>query len=141
MSDAFIHEIRVGWGDCDPARIAYTAHIPAWALRSIEAWWEEHLGGGWFQMELDRNLGTPFVNLNMNFRAPITPRHRLMCEVFPIRLGEKSICFRVLGRQAGTLCFEGEFTSVFTIADQFQSQPAPDYIRNLVTPLLRADAP
>lgn len=134
---AFEHVVRVGWGDFDPARIAYTARIPAWALESIDAWWEHHLGGdGWFQMETDRNIGTPFVGLAMDFRAPVTPRHRLLCKVWPTRLGSKSITFRVEGYQDGTLCFEGQFTSVFTIADEFKSQPAPPELRAIVEPLL-----
>ncbi len=135
----FEHVIRVGWGNCDPARIAYTARIPAWALESIDAWWEHHLDGdGWFQMETDRNVGTPFVGLQMDFRSPITPRHRLRCRVWPTRLGEKSITFRVEGYQADTFCFDGSFTCVFTIADAFESQPAPPDIRALVQPLIRS---
>lgn len=135
----YTHEIRVTWGDCDPAKIVYTARIPWFALDAINGWWETVLGGdGWFQMELDRNIGTPFVNMTLDFRAPITPRHRLICTVFPTRLGDKSITFRVEGRQDASLCFEGSFTCVFTIADQFKSQSTPADIRALIEPLLRA---
>lgn len=136
--DPFVHEIRVTWGDCDPARIAYTARLPWFALDAINAWWEAHLGGdGWYQLELDRNIGTPFVHLSMDFRRPVTPRHRLMCEVWPSRLGEKSITFSMRGRQDGVLCFEGTFTCVFTIADTFTSQPAPPELRAVIAPHLR----
>ena len=139
MSQAsFIHEIRVTWGDCDPARIAYTARLPWFSLDAINAWWEAHLGGdGWFQLEMDRNIGTPFVNLNMDFRHPVTPRHRLLCEVWPSRLGNKSVTFAVVGRQDGIICFEGKFTNVFMIADQFKSQSAPEELRAVIEPLLR----
>jgi len=131
--DALQHDIRVTWGDCDPAKIAYTARLPWFALDAINAWWEDRLGGdGWFQMELDRNVGTPFVHMSMNFRAPVTPRHRLICYVWPARLGETSVDFRVDGEQDGTLCFSGHFTSVFTIADAFQKQPPPEEIRRIV---------
>lgn len=136
----YLHEIRVAWGDCDPAKIAYTARIPWWALDAINAWWEHHLGGGWYQMDLDRNLGTPFVHMSLDFRSPITPRHRLICAVAPTRLGETSISFRVNGSQNGILCFEGAFVCVFTIADVFKTQPAPADIRALVEPLLEPTA-
>ena len=136
MSDAYVYEIRVSWGHCDPAKIAYTGNIPGWALEAINGWWETHLGDGWYQMELDRNVGTPFVRLEMDFRAPITPRHRLQCHVRPQRLGEKSVTFRVEGYQADTLCFEGLFTCVFIIADQFKSRAAPPEFRALIEPLL-----
>lgn len=134
----FVHEIRVTWGDCDPARIAYTARIPWFALDAINAWWEHHLdGNGWYQMELDRNMGTPFVHMSLDFRSPITPRHRLMCEVWPVKLGNSSIEFRVDGKQDGILCFEGRFVSVFITADTFTRQSPPKDIRALVEPLLR----
>lgn len=136
----FVHEVRVTWGDCDPAQIAYTARLPWFALDAINAWWEHHLDGdGWFQLELDRNVGTPFVNLNMDFLSPVTPRHRLMCETFPTRLGDKSITFGMKARQNDVLCFTGSFTCVFTQADAFKSQSAPDFIRDVVEPLVRAE--
>ena len=132
----FVHEIRVTWGDCDPAKIVYTARIPWFALDSINAWWETHLGEGWYQMELDRGVGTPFVHMSLDFRHPVTPRHRLLCEVAPTRLGESSIEFRVTGRQGGALCFEGRFVCVFIEAAEFRKRPAPPDIRALVEPLI-----
>lgn len=134
------HVLRVTWGDCDPARIVYTARIPWFALDAINAWWEDTLGEGWFQLELDRGVGTPFVNMTLDFRAPITPRHRLICEVWPCRLGETSISFRVNGRQDGVLCFEGRFTCVFIEARAFAKRPPPEDIRDLVRMHLRDDA-
>jgi acyl-CoA thioesterase FadM len=135
----FVHEIRVGWGDCDPAKIAYTGHLPRFALAAIDAWWEAHLGGdGWFQMELDRGTGTPFVHMSLDFRSPVTPRHRLMCEVWPTRLGNTSIEFRVDARQDGKLCFEGRFVCVFVESSSFAPKQPPQDIRSIVEPLIRA---
>ncbi len=134
----FVHPINVTWGDCDPARIAYTARLPYFALDAINAWWEHHFDGmGWFQMEIDNNIGTPFVNLAMDFRSPVTPRHMLMCETYPTRLGNKSITFGMKAYQNEVLCFEGSFTCVFTIADAFRSQSAPEALRRVIEPLVR----
>lgn len=133
----FEHEIRVGWGDCDPAKIAYTARIPWWALEAIDAWWEHYLGGqGWFQMNLDRNFGTPFVHMSLDFRSTITPRNRLICKVAPAKLGKTSITFRVDGYQDGVLCFEGTFVSVFVSADEFRPQSPADDVRAIVESLI-----
>lgn len=132
-ANALAHAINVTWGDCDPARIVYTARLPWFALDAINAWWEAHLDGdGWFQMELDRNVGTPFVRLEMDFRAPVTPRHPLICHVWPSRLGETSVEFRVDGEQDGRHCFSTRTVSVFIAADQFHKQPPPEDIRRLV---------
>lgn len=136
---AFEHEIRVTWGDCDPAAIAYTARIPWFALDAIDAWWDHHGVGGWYGLNLDLNIGTPFVKMNIDFRAPVTPRHRLICAVWPNRLGETSVGFRVEGRQDGTLCFEGDFVSVFIISDRFRKLPPPERIREIVARNLRCD--
>ncbi|SPF81617.1 acyl-CoA thioesterase [Pseudoprimorskyibacter insulae] len=127
------HEIRVTWGDCDPAKIAYTARLPWFALDAINGWWEAKTGDGWFQMEMDRNMGTPFVSMSMDFRSPVTPRHRLICKVWPNRLGTTSVGFHVDGYQDGTLCFGGDFVCVFTQADAFRKMPPPERIREIVT--------
>jgi acyl-CoA thioesterase FadM len=130
-----VHEVRIGWGDCDPAKIAYTGRLPWFALDAINAWWETHLGGdGWYQMELDRNVGTPFVRLEMDFRAPVTPRHVLKCHVWPSRMGETSIEFRVDGVQDGETCFAGRFVCVFVMANKFKKQAPPEDIRAIVMP-------
>lgn len=139
MPGAFVHKIRVTWGDCDPARIAYTARLPWFALDAIDAWWEHHVGHGWYQLELDRNVGTPFVHMSMDFRAPVTPRYPLECEVWPSRLGETSIEFRLAARQNGALCFEGRFVCVFIVASRFARQPPPKDIREIVEAQLRID--
>lgn len=141
MTTPFTHEIRVGWGDCDPACIAYTANMPGWALASIDAWWEHVMGGqgGWFHLEFDLGFGTPFVHLDLDFRAPITPRHSLICTVLPQRLGDKSITFQVNAHQDGTLCFEGNFVCAFVNAGTMETRSVPDVVREKVTPLLVAD--
>lgn len=139
----YVHEIRVGWGHCDPAHIAFTGHIPWFALEAIDAWWQAHLNGdGWFQLNIDRNIGTPFVHMSLDFQSPVTPRHMLLCEVAPSKLGTKSIEFRVVGKQDGKVCFEGRFVSVFVISDQHGvSIPAPDDIRAVVERHLRPTGP
>lgn len=136
---AYEHEIRVSWGDCDPARIVYTGKLPAMALEAINRWREKHLGDGWFQMEIDRNVGTPFVRLEMNFQSPVTPRHRLKCYVWPVKLGDTSIAFRVDGEQDGTLCFSFRSVSVFIVANEFKKRKPPQEMADLITPLLGPD--
>ena len=134
----FIHTIRVGWADCDPAAIAFTGRIAWFALDAIDNWWQRQLGHGWYQMELDTGIGTPFVHMSIDFRAPVTPRHLLQCEVQPLRIGNRSIRFRVTGFQDANRCFTGEFVCVFTRAKTHTSIVAPQHIRDVVEPLIRA---
>lgn len=131
------HHIRVGFADCDPALMVYTGRLPCFCLDAIDTWWENCLGGdGWYQLNLDRNLGTPFVHMSLNILKPVTPRNELTCTVWPTKLGNTSIAFQVDGEQAGTLCFQGSFVCVFVVADAFEKTQPPKSIRDLVTPFL-----
>lgn len=132
----FTHEIRVGWADCDPAQIAYTGRIPYFALEAIDAWWDAKVGDDWFRLNIDKGYGTPFVHLSVDFRSPVTPRHRLQCQVRLMRLGDSSIRFSVEGYQDGTLCFEGQFVEVFVDAKTHLTKiKAPDFVREKVAHL------
>ncbi len=132
----FIHPVRVGWADCDPASIAYTGRIPYFALESIEVWWEHYVGVNWFALNLDRDIGTPFVHMSLDFYSTITPRHRLQCQVKLLKIGTSSLRFSVHGSQNGVLCFEGEFVSVIVVSETMQSQPIPAQILELIGPLV-----
>jgi 4-hydroxybenzoyl-CoA thioesterase len=140
MSRIFEHEIRVSWGDCDPAKIAYTGRLAWFALDAINAFWEHVTGGdGWYQLELDQNVGAPFVHMSMDFRSPVTPRHRLICKVWPCHIGTTSAKFRVEARQNDKLCFEGYFVCVFITPSTFQKNPPPKTLVDLLLPYVRQD--
>src|SRR5208282_3723111 len=121
----FRHSIRVRWGDCDPAKIAYTPNIPAWAIQAIEEWWKHHAGVDWYEINLDHHVGTPFVHMKMDFRSPVTPRHMLDCDVRMTLLGTRSITHEVKAFQDGVLCFEGEFVAVIVDTERLRSRTPP----------------
>ena len=126
------YSIDVSWGDCDPAQIAYTANIPAWGLKAIEAWYQSCLGIGWYEINLDHSLGTPFVSLNFDFKAPVTPRDRLEIRVYIQKLGTSSLSHYLEGYQADTLCFTGSTTAVFVLAESLKSTAIPENMRKTI---------
>lgn len=132
----FTHPITVRWADCDPAKIAFTGRIPYFALEAIDAWWDANVGYDWFRINIDRDVGTPFVHLSMDFRSPVTPRHVLLCEVRLIRLGESSVRFAVRGEQDGVTCFEGQFVEVFVKASAHSKIAVPDDMRRKLEALV-----
>ena len=134
----FTHNIRVTWADCDPALIAFTGRIPYFALDAIDAWWGNYSGIEWYQMNVDRNIGTPFVHMSLNFTAPITPRHSLSCEVRLLKIGSRSIRHEVRGFQDGVQCFTGEFVSVFVVAKTMETRDPPQDLIKAIRPLLQA---
>lgn len=135
-AEPFQHTICVGWADCDPALIAYTGRIPYFALDAIDHWWKQATGDNWFELNIDRNVGTPFVHMSLDFRSPITPRHKLICDVSLIKIGNVSVRFKVVGKQDGVLCFEGEFVNVIVVADTMKPQRPPPEILKKIEKLL-----
>ena len=124
------HVITVGWGDCDPARIAYTARIPAWMLEAIEGWYGYCLTSDWYDMNLSRHIGTPFVSLDIDFHSPITPRFPLEVDVYVSAIGHSSLSHQVEGYQDEVHCFSGSTTAVFVDAGRFKPVPIPANMRS-----------
>lgn len=137
MLEPFIHPIRVGWADCDPALMAFTGRIPGFALEAIDAWWECYTDFDWFRLNVDRNIGTPFVHMEIDFESPVTPRHILECSVELINIGKTSFTHRVEGHQDGVLCFVSKFVSVCIVADKMKPQTPPRDLMAAIEPILK----
>ena len=135
-AEPFIYEIWVRWPDCDPARIAYTGRLPAMALEAIEAWWKAKLGMDWYEMVVDRDFGLPFVHMSSDFRAPVTPRHKLILEVRLLSVGRSSVRFGIRALQNGVLCFEGEFVEAAVAAAAHEKILLPAEMRAALEPLV-----
>ncbi len=103
----FVHRRRVSWGDSDPARIAYTARFLDFAMEAVEAFFQDRLGAGFYELNLDHGIGTPFVRVELEFRSPLTPRDTRATELRLARLGGSSMTFALAGRVGARLAFEG----------------------------------
>ncbi len=128
----FVHSITVGWGDCDPAQIAYTANVLTWGMKALEAWCDLCLGVNWFELNMDHGIGTPFVHLSYDLTAPVTPRGMLECTIYIRRIGRSSLHQIIEGRQSGRLCFTGKMTSVFVAAANMKPIPIPPNMRQSI---------
>ena len=135
----FSHDIKVRWANCDPANIAYTGNLANFSLEAIDAWWEKHTGSDWYTMNIDRNIGLPFVHMSIDFIFPVTPKHLLECQVRLIKLGTNSIRFAVAGMQNNTLCFTGEFVEAFVDAKAHKKTPMPAGFRQQLIGLLEGE--
>ncbi|NKB62553.1 MAG: acyl-CoA thioesterase [Gammaproteobacteria bacterium] len=129
--------VTVGWGDCDPAQIAYTARIPEWTLTAIEDWYVYCLTSNWFDINIHRGIGTPFVSLNCDFHFPVTTRYPLEMRVFVSRLGHSSLTHQVEGYQNGKHCFSVKTTAAFVDASRMKPIPIPPNMRANIENYLR----
>ena len=125
----FVYVRRVRWGECDPAKIAYTGNIPGMALEAVEDWVKACTGADWYVGHLDQGIGTPFVHLSCDFTAPITPRHDLVCHLTVERLGRASVATRVEALQDGRLCLKARYVFACVDAESMKPIPIPPAIR------------
>lgn len=132
----FVHVRRIRWGESDPARIAYTARFLEFAMDAIEAFFQDRLGAGFYELNLDHGIGTPFVHVELDFRSPLTPRDTLATEVRLVRLGGSSVTFAVAGRVGARLAFEGRLVSAFVdiTGPAMKPIPVPPRFRALLDP-------
>lgn len=133
-TEPFVHHRRILWGETDAARIAYTARFLDFAMEAVEAWFLDRLGTGWFEMNVDHGIGTPFVHAALDFRSPVTPRDVLASTVRLARLGGSSLRFAVEGRaDAGArLVYEATLVCAFVDAAAMRPIPVPERFRAML---------
>ena len=132
--NALVYERTVAFGDCDPAGILYTPRALDYCLEAIDEFWKSILEGrGWYEMNVDLDRGTPFVNVNINFRSPITARFPLQVSTELTKVGSSSVTFEVATFQEGRLCFQASLTSVLVVKSQMKKVESDDWLRRALT--------
>jgi 4-hydroxybenzoyl-CoA thioesterase len=127
----FVHRRIVVWGDTDPAAIVYTGRFLDFMLEAIEALMRERIGADWYRMTLDDKTGTPFVNVGLDFRSPVTPREPLDTRVVVSRVGRTSVTCAVQGKgaESAVLKFTGSATFVFVSTTNGKPRDIPPAYR------------
>ncbi len=121
---------RVRFGESDAARIAYTGRFPLWALEAVEDWFDLWANHDWYEINVARGFGTPFVRLELDIAAPLRPRETLAMTVLIARVGRASITFQVEGRRDdGRLCFTSKLTCVTAATREMRAIPIPAALR------------
>jgi 4-hydroxybenzoyl-CoA thioesterase len=131
-SQLFVQVRRVPWGDADPAGSVYLANVSRYCMEAVEQWFLDRLGIDWYQLTVDRRIGTPFVHAELQFSSPATPRDILNVTVAVEKVGRSSVLFRVIGSVqggAGRCCWEGRFTCVFIDATTLRPISIPEEFR------------
>ena len=68
----FVHRLAPYWADADPAGIVYTGRFADFSLRAIDAWMQDRAGAGFYRVNVDWGIGTPFVRAECDMRARAT---------------------------------------------------------------------
>lgn len=129
----FVYRRDIFWGDTDTALIVYTGRFVDYALEAIESWFRAYLGTDWYQLNVDRKMGTPFVHVDIDFVSPLTPRDHLGVAVRVERLGTSSLGFRIEGyANEERLSFRGHLVCAFVDITTMSKIPIPDEYRDKI---------
>jgi 4-hydroxybenzoyl-CoA thioesterase len=82
-------QIRVEFGDCDPAQIVYYPNLVAWVDHSTHHLFES-AGFALRELQASRGIQMPVVGLNVRFLSPATWGDEIDIESHIARLGSKS---------------------------------------------------
>ena len=127
------HHRRPLWGETDSAQIVYTVRFTDYVMEAIEGWFIEVLGTGWYELNMDTGVGTPFVRLEMDIHKPLTPRDELIMPVLIEKLGNASITFRVQGRvEPDTISFDARFVCCMADHRTMKARRIPDNMRQVI---------
>ncbi|MFC0342486.1 acyl-CoA thioesterase [Paracoccus niistensis] len=135
-AEVYRYSYHMGFGDCDPAGIAYTGALVNAALRAIDRFLGDVTAGrGWYAMSVSLGAGMPFAHLDVDFVSPVRGDADLDFTVEVTRLGQTSIGFRATGWQRSEACFSLNSVNVF-ISRGEGKQPLPDWLRAALAPYL-----
>jgi 4-hydroxybenzoyl-CoA thioesterase len=118
----------LGFGDCDPAGIAY---YPAY-MRLLVSVTEDifaQIGAPWPDMIGRRRLGVPTLKLDVDFQSPAFHGDRLDFASRLVGLGRSSLVFRHQVRVGERAVWRARHVLVGTSLDTHRPHPWPDDIR------------
>ena len=125
--------VRIQWGDCDPAGIVFYPRYFAIFDDSTAALFERAVGMTMYQMRRHYNFaGTPLVDARARFLIPSRYGDDVVVEstMGEMRRSSFEVRHRIL--KSGALSVEGSETRVWVCEDangQIKGQPIPDEVR------------
>lgn len=136
-----VYRRRVRWGDGDPAHIVYTVRFLDFAMEAIEEWFREVLGVDWYQLNLDRGIGSPAVHVELDFESPVKPGDILEIPVVVRRLGTSSITFELsAGIEGGGDRFRALVVHALIDNRSMRAVAIPDELRALIENYMKQPA-
>jgi 4-hydroxybenzoyl-CoA thioesterase len=122
------HEVEIGFGDADPAGIAYYPRILDLCHRAFEALFADAAGAPYATTFLREGIGFPTVALQAEFRAPMRFGERVCVEARVAEVTARSVAFeyRFVRVGDGTICATARNVAVAVNRQTFAPVPIPE---------------
>ena len=127
MTEPFVHELRVRYGECDPQGIVFNANYLLYFDVAFTELWRAALGP-WTDM-VERGVDAVVAEANVKFRAPARYDDVIELHAWIAQLGTTSMTTRIDVRRDGELLVEGTLRHVCVSTETWRKTDIPDWIR------------
>ena len=127
VSAAFVHELRVRYGECDPQGIVFNANYLLYFDVAFTELWREAVGP-WQDM-VERGVDAVVAEANLRFRSPARYDDVLQLRLQVEELGRTSITTRIDVCRDGEVLVEGRLRHVVVDATTWRPAEIPDWVR------------
>lgn len=111
-------DIRISFGDCDPAGIVYYPNFFRWADGLFHLYLHDRAEGHQAICQRIGSLGLGLMSAGMEFRAPVAPGQILSLSIVSLDWAERSFEVQYLGSVNGSQAIAGtEKRAVFRQSD------------------------
>ncbi len=128
VTEPFVHELRVRYGECDPQGIVFNANYLLYFDVAFTELWREAIGP-WQEM-VERGVDAVVGEANARFRAPARFDDVLELRARITRLGTTSLTTEIDVVRDGQLLVEGRLQHVCVDVETWGKTEIPDWIRS-----------
>jgi acyl-CoA thioester hydrolase len=133
MESAYVHRLRVRYGECDQQGIVFNAHYLAFFDIALTELWRDALPGGYRSM-VDRGFDMVVAEATCRYRASAGFDDLLDIAVRIGRLGTTSLQTDVEITRDGVPIVDGSLRHVFVSLETRDKVPIPDWLRTALGP-------
>lgn len=143
MSRPHIVPFEIAFKHCDPAGIVFYPRYVEMINDTIEHWFKHELLVDFHELHMDRRLGIPVVNLNIDFKSPGRLGEAIEKVLWVEKLGRTSLSLHIEFRTASQphqTKISARMTVVFADLDGIKPAEIPDDIRTRIQAMLDSPA-
>jgi acyl-CoA thioester hydrolase len=124
---AFVHRLRVRFGECDPQGVVFNANYLLYFDVAFTELWRERLGG--YAEMIERGVDVMLVQSNVGYRRPAKADDQIDIWLRVASLGTTSMALAATVDRDGELLVDAELHYVFVDAASLTKTEIPSEIR------------
>ena len=137
------HEIpiEIGFKHCDPAGIVFYPRYTEMLHDTVEHWFNHGLKIGFNNLHMNRGMGIPMANLQVDFRVPSKLGDQLISKLVVTKVGRSSMHMLVqICGPDNVVRVEGKLIVVFVALEQTRPVEIPEDFKALILPYVNENA-